>query len=115
MQVVGLSAVYISKNHIPAEVLERETSVQTEIAKNDPKLANMPADRMANVIAGKVNKVLSESCLYSQALIKDPTLTVEKYVTKNGGNVTTMIRYTVGEGMQKREENFAEEVAKQMK
>ena len=115
MQVVGLSAVYISKNHIPAEVLERETSVQTEIAKNDPKLANMPADRMANVIAGKVNKVLSESCLYSQALIKDPTLTVEKYVAKNGGTVTTMLRYTVGEGMQKREENFAEEVAKQMK
>ena len=115
MQVVGLSAVYISKNHIPAEVLERETAVQTEIAKNDPKLANMPADRMANVIAGKVNKVLSESCLYSQALIKDPTLTVEKYVAKNGGTVTTMIRYTVGEGMQKREENFAEEVAKQMK
>ena len=78
MQVVGLSAAYISKDHIPAEVVARETAVQTEIAKNDPKLTNMPADRMAKIIEGKVNKVFSEVCLLNQALIKDPTMTVER-------------------------------------
>jgi len=115
MQVVGLSATYISKDHIPADIIARETAVQTEIAHNDPKLAGKPEAALANIIQGKVNKVFSEVCLLNQALIKDPTLTVERYVANHGGKVTQMVRFTVGEGMQKREENFAEEVAKQMK
>ena len=74
-----------------------------------------PADKIENILVGKVNKYYEEVCLENQVYVKaENKESVAKYVSNNGGSIVTMIRYEVGEGMEKREENFAEEVAKQM-
>ena len=74
-----------------------------------------PADKIDNILVGKVNKYYEEVCLENQIFVKaENKETVAKFVAANGGPISTMVRYEVGEGMQKREENFAEEVAKQM-
>ena len=74
-----------------------------------------PADIAEKMVAGRIKKFFKEICLLNQAFIKDGDVDVQTYVKNNGGVVTSMIRYEVGEGMQKREENFAEEVMSQIK
>jgi elongation factor Ts len=79
------------------------------------ELANegKPADKIENILVGKVNKYYEEVCLENQIFVKaENKETVAKYVANNNGSIVDMIRYEVGEGMEKREENFAEEVAK---
>ena len=66
------------------------------------------------MVEGRIRKFYKEVCLTEQPFVKDDEKSVSEYVKANGGNVVSMVRYEVGEGMQKREENFAEEVAKQM-
>ena len=83
--------------------------------KNDPKFANKPEQMLQNIVKGKVNKTLAEICLVEQPFVKDPSLTVGNYVKANGAEIVKVVRYGVGEGIQKKTENFAEEVAKQMK
>jgi len=112
MHVAAINPQYVSQNDIPQEVRDREDAVQTEIMANDEKLKNKPEKVLAGIKRGKLNKVFSEMCLLDQEFIKTPKETVAKYLGKS--KVLDMARFQVGEGMEKREENFAEEVAAQM-
>ena len=111
MHAAAMNPAYLNASEVPAEVLDREKEIMKEQLINEGK----PADRLEGILVGKVNKYYSEVCLENQIFVKAQNKeTVAEYVANNGGTITTMIRYEVGEGMEKREENFAEEVAKQM-
>ena len=89
-------------------------TIQMEISKNDPKLADKPEAALAKIVEGKVNKTLKEICLVDQPFVKDPGVTVGQYTKDNGCAVAKFVRFAVGEGMQKREDNFVEEVMSQL-
>ena len=114
MTIAANNPTYVSAKDIPADVIENEKKVQLEASKNDPKLAGKPEQALIKIIEGKVNKYLGESVLLSQEYILDPSQKVEAILKNGNASVVKFIRYQVGEGMQKKEENFAEEVAKQM-
>lgn len=113
MQVASMAPQYVSRDEMPADVVEHERKVQTEIVKNDEKLANKPEKVLEGIKRGKLNKVFSEWCLLDQEFIKTPKETVAKYL--GNSKVLEIARFQVGEGIEKKEENFAEEVAAQMK
>ena len=113
MHVAAINPQFISQDEIPQEVKDREDAVQSEIMANDEKLKNKPEKVLEGIKRGKLNKVFSEMCLLDQEFIKTPKETVAKYLGKS--KVLSMARFQVGEGMEKREENFAEEVAAQMR
>jgi elongation factor Ts len=115
MQVAASNPQYLSIATVEPDFLEKEKHIQLEAVKNDPALANKPEQALAKIVEGKVNKTLKEICLLDQVFIKQSDLTVAKYVANNNTNVVTFVRYHVGEGMQKREDNFAEEVMNQLK
>ena len=114
MQVASMSPSYISRDYMEAEVVEKERAIQTEILKNDASLAGKPEKVLAGIIEGRVSKTLQEMCLVDQLYILDQGMKVSQYLKNNNTVVTSMVRYAVGEGIEKREENLAEEVAKQM-
>jgi len=110
MQAAAMKPQYLSESEVPAEVIEREKAVLTEQAINEGK----PADIAEKMVIGRIKKFFKEICLVDQAFVKDGDISVGQYVKNNGGEVTKMVRFEVGEGMQKREENFAEEVMSQI-
>jgi elongation factor Ts len=110
MHVTAQRPLYITRDEVPEDVINHEKEIIKEQAINEGKPEAI-AEKMVN---GRINKYYSEVCLLEQEFVKDPDKTVEQYVKENGGTVKKMIRFEVGEGMEKREENFAEEVAKQM-
>ena len=115
MQVAAINPQYIDRSAIPAEVLDRELTVLKAQAMEENAAAAKPKPEniIEKMVQGRLNKNLQEICLVDQAFIKDSDLTVAKYL--GNGKVLEMVRFEVGEGMEKREENFAEEVAAQMK
>jgi len=115
MHIAAINPSYVNKDEIPTEEVERERHIQKEAAKNDEKLMNKPEAALEKILDGKINKWMSEISLVEQPFVKDAGTSVGKYVAQFGATVSTFVRYAVGEGMQKREENFAEEVAKQSK
>lgn len=115
MHVAAINPQYVRREDIPQDFIDNETHIQLEAAKNDPKFANKPEQMLQNIVKGKVNKTLAEICLVEQPFVKDPSLTVGDFAKNHGATIVKVVRYGVGEGIQKREENFAEEVAKQMK
>ena len=111
MHAAAMRPQYVKSTDVPTEELEKEKNIMREQLINEGK----PADKIDNILVGKVNKYYEEVCLENQIFVKaENKETVAKFVANNGGTISTMVRYEVGEGMQKREENFAEEVAKQM-
>ena len=110
MQAAAMRPEYLNKDEVPAEVIEKEKNILKEQAINEGK----PADIAEKMVAGRIQKYYKENCLIHQAFVKDGDIDVETYVKNNGGEVKSMIRYEVGEGMEKRNDNFAEEVAKQI-
>ena len=111
MHAAAMRPQYVKSSDVPTEELEKEKNIMREQLINEGK----PADKIDNILVGKVNKYYEEVCLENQIFVKaENKETVAKFVAANGGTISTMVRYEVGEGMQKREENFAEEVAKQM-
>lgn len=110
MQAAAMRPSYLKKEDVPAEVLEREKEVLKEQAINEGK----PADIAEKMVAGRIQKYYKENCLIHQAFVKNGDIDVETYVKQNNGSVLSMIRYEVGEGMEHRSDNFAEEVAKQI-
>ena len=110
MQAAAMKPEYLCESEVPEEVVEREKAVLTEQAINEGK----PADIAEKMVIGRIKKFFKEICLVDQAFVKDGDLTVGQYVKNNGGEVTKMVRFEVGEGMQKREDNFAEEVRSQI-
>ena len=114
MQVASMSPTYVSSADMPADVVEHERKVQTEIVRNDEKFAGKPENVINGAIEGKVSKSLKEMYLVDQEYFMDTAKKVSAVLKENGAEVKCFVRYTVGEGIEKREENFAEEVAKQM-
>ncbi len=114
MHVAAQAPKYIDRSQIPAEELEREKSVLIAQAQEENSKAKKPKPQniVERMVEGRLNKNLKEICLVDQEFIKNPDQTVGAYVGK--GKILNIARYQVGEGMAKREENFAEEVAKQM-
>ncbi|MDD4188144.1 MAG: translation elongation factor Ts [Bacilli bacterium] len=111
MQVAAMKPDYISKEDILTEKLEKEKKILTEEVLNEGK----PAEIAEKIVAGKLNKFYKEICLIHQPFIKENDIDVATYVKNNNSKVINMIRYEVGEGMEKRSENFAEEVMSQIK
>ena len=111
MHAAAMKPLYVKSSEVPTDVLDKEKEIMKEQLLNEGK----PADKIDNILVGKVKKYYEEVCLENQIYVKaENKETVEQFVKNNGGTITTMVRFEVGEGMQKREENFAEEVAKQM-
>ena len=111
MHAAAMKPLYVKESEVPTDVLDKEKEIMKEQLLNEGK----PADRIEGILVGKVKKYYEEVCLENQIFVKaENKETVADYVKANGGTITTMVRYEVGEGMQKREENFAEEVAKQV-
>ncbi len=116
MHIAANNPKYISQDDIPAEILETEKKIQLEAAKNDEKLKNKPAAALENIIKGKVNKQMSEITLLDQAfLMGDGKQTVKQYLEQAHNEILEFVRYQVGEGLEKRVDNFAEEVMAQAK
>ena len=111
MHAAAMRPSYVKADEVPAEELEKEKEIMSNESINEGK----PEDKIDNILVGKVKKYYEEVCLENQIFVKaENKETVAKYVEANGGSIERMVRFEVGEGMQKREENFAEEVAKQM-
>ena len=111
MHAAAMRPKYVKSEDVPVDVLEKEKAIMKEQLLNEGK----PEDRIEGILVGKVKKYYEEVCLENQIFIKaENKETVAKYVENNGGSIATMIRYEVGEGMEKKEETFAEEVKKQI-
>ena len=110
MHAAAMRPSYVKREDVPAEEVERETSVLKEQAMNEGKPAEI-AEKMVN---GRINKFYKEICLEEQDFVKDSDMTVGAFVKSKNGSIVNMVRFEVGEGIEKKEENFAEEVAKQI-
>ncbi len=121
MQIAALNAPYLDEASVPADVVAHEKEVQLALMKNDPKNANKPENILEKMITGKMRKYFEEVCLVNQAFVKDGNLTVGQYVEQQakvaGGAMAlaSFVRYEKGGGLQKREDDFANEVASMMK
>lgn len=121
LQIAAAKPLYLVADEVPAEVVEHEKEILLAQIKNDPKLANKPEQVIAKMVEGKINKYYDENCLLRQAFVKDPSLTIEKVVKAAAdkmGKVLSIKRFTrfeMGEGLEKRNDDFASEVAAQMK
>ena len=110
MHIAALAPRYLDESEVPADVLEHEKKVLTEQALNEGK----PANIVEKMIVGRINKFLEEITVVKQKFVKDDSLTAEKFVASKGGKLAKFVRYEVGEGIEKREDNFAEEVMSQV-
>lgn len=110
MHVAAMHPLYLKRDEVPSEVLEHEKEIIKEQAINEGK----PADIAEKMVNGRVNKYYKEVCLFEQEFIKDGDKSVEQYVKEHNGTIKKMIRYEVGEGIEKKQDDFAEEVMKQI-
>ena len=110
MHAAAMRPKYVKISDVPEAEVEKVREILKEQAINEGK----ESDIAAKMVEGRIKKFYKEICLEEQPFVKDPDVSVKTYVKNNGGKILDMIRFEVGEGMQKREENFAEEVAKQM-
>ena len=114
MQAAAMNPIALNRDSVPQDIVDHEKEMIKAEMKNDPKNEKKPEDILDKMAVGKLGKFFKENCLVEQDFIKDSSMTVEKYVKDNGGEVLSMVRFAVGEGIEKRQENFAEEVAAQM-
>ena len=110
MQACAMNPTGLNRESIPAEVIEREAKIIKEQVMAEGK----PEDIAEKMVTGRLNKFYKEVCLVEQAFIKDSGMSVADYVKNNGGEVLSMLRVAVGEGIEKRQDNFAEEVMSQI-
>ena len=121
MQIAALNALYLDKSTVPAADLEKEKEILMVQIQNDPKNANKPEAIVAKMVEGRIGKFYENNCLMQQPFVKNGDITVEQYVAEQakaaGGSmkVVEYVRFEKGEGMQKREDNFADEVASMVK
>lgn len=121
MQIAAMSPAYLDEASVPADVLAHEKEITKAQLAEDPKMAGKPEQVLAKIVDGKIGKYFKENCLLDQAFVKDGDMNVAKYVAsvaKELGadiKVSGFIRYAKGEGLEKREDDFAAEVASMMK
>jgi len=111
MHVAAINPVCVDESGVPAETLERERRIFTEQAETSGK----PAEIVEKMVTGRVAKFLKEITLVGQPFVKDPDVSVGKLLAKAGAGVTQFVRYEVGEGIEKKADNFVEEVMAQVK
>ena len=120
MQVAAMSPKYVCRDEVPADYIAHETEILKAQAMNDPANAKKPENIIEKMLVGRLNKQLKEICLVDQAYVKDGDMTVQQYidsVAKAEGatlKVVKFVRFMTGEGLEKKNEDFAAEVAKQM-
>lgn len=110
MQVAAMNPTYLNKEEVPSEIVEKERAILTEAAEKE----GLDSNKLPMIVNGRLNKFYEEVCLLDQNFIKENKMKVSKYVESKNSKIISFVRYEVGEGMEKREENFADEVAKQM-
>ena len=121
MQIAALNPRFLDKGQVTQDVLDEEKKIMLAQMNNDPKMASKPDKVKENIVAGKLNKFYAENCLLQQAFVKDNDVTVEQYMNaaakKLGGSVVLKdaVRFEKGEGIEKKQENFAEEIANMVK
>lgn len=121
MQIAAMSPQYLKESDVPADVIEHEKGILMAQLQADEKMANKPEKVLESIIKGKLNKYFKEVCLLEQQFVKDDDLTVAQYidsVAKQVGapvSVSAFYRYAKGEGLQKKEDNFADEVSNMIK
>jgi elongation factor Ts len=110
MHVAAINPQYVDKSEVPAEVLDKEREILKQEALNEGK----PEAIVEKMVIGRLNKYLKDICLLNQPFVKDGDISVEKFVKNNGMEVVSFLRLEVGEGIEKREDDFAAEVAAQV-
>ena len=121
MQIAALNPRFWDKSQVTQDVLDEEKEVMLGQMANDPKMANKPDQVKEKIVMGKLNKFYAENCLLQQAFVKDGDVSVEQYMNNAakalGGKVSfnTAVRFEKGEGIEKKQENFAEEIASMVK
>ena len=111
MHAAAMRPMYVTENDVPTDVLDKEKEIMRQELLNEGK----PADKIDNILVGKIRKYYEEVCLANQIFVKaENKESVSKYLENNGAKLITMVRFEVGEGMEKRQENFAEEVMNQI-
>ena len=111
MQIAAARPEYLNETEVPADVLEKEMEILKAQAMNEGK----PAEIAEKMVKGRIGKFYSEICLVDQAFVKNPDIKIKDLLAQSGADVVRFTRMEKGEGLEKREENFAEEVMKQMK
>jgi elongation factor Ts len=111
MHIAALNPKYVSRDQVSQEEIEHERQVLTQQALNEGK----PENIVAKMVEGRLGKYFEDVCVLDQAFVKNPDQKVRQFVESKGAKVREFVRYEVGEGLEKREENFAEEVMNQIK
>ncbi len=119
MQIAAMSPTYVRKEEVPADAIEKEKAVLIAKAKEDPKMAGKPEAMLAKITEGQVTKWMKEICLLDQPFVKDDSKTIDQLlqtlIAKIGENIKIrrFVRFELGEGLEKKKDDFAAEVAKQ--
>ena len=111
MQIAAARPEYLDRNSVPADRLQKEMEILKAQAMNEGK----PAEIAEKMVQGRIGKFYGEICLVEQVFVKNPDIKISKLAEENNAKILRFARFEKGEGLQKREENFAEEVAKQIK
>ena len=121
MQIAALNPRFWDKSQVTQDVLDEEKKIMMVQMANDPKMANKPEQVREKIVMGKLNKFYAENCLLQQEFVKDNSMSIEKYIASAakalGGTITfkDAVRFEKGEGIEKKQENFAEEIASMIK
>ena len=121
MQIAALNPRFWDKSQVTQEVLDEEKKIMMVQMANDPKMANKPEQVREKIVMGKLNKFYAENCLLQQEFVKDNSMSIEKYIASAakalGGTITfkDAVRFEKGEGIEKKQENFAAEIASMVK
>ena len=115
MQVASMAPTYVSQSDIPGDVVEHERELQLQMMKADPKMAGKPEKVLQGILKGKVDKHFKDQCLLDQEFFLDPKMKVANFLKDNKVELVSFVRFQTGEGIEKREENFAKEVMSQIK
>ena len=110
MQIAAMRPLYLDRDSVPEERIEKEKAILTEQAENE----GLDSNKLPMIVNGRINKFFEEICFVDQGFVKENKMKVSKYVESKNMKILSFVRYEVGEGMEKKEENFADEVAKQI-
>lgn len=111
MQVASMNPSYVSRNDMPKDVIDHEREIQVALLEKDEKLSSKPEKVKQGIIEGRLSKSLEDMCLVDQEFFLDTDKKCGAYLKENGAEVLRFVKYVVGEGIEKKEENFAAEVA----
>ena len=115
MQIAAMNPSYLDKTTVPEADLEHEKHIILAQMKEDPKNAGKPENILEKMLIGKVNKFYEQNCLNQQEFVKDSNFKVEKYLASKGVKLVDFVRFEKGEGIEKRNDDFASEVASMIK